>query len=162
MINELYNRRILYFAGNIPRSERLSSPDATVTEVSRLCGSRVTVDLCLDGDTVTDFAHEVKACALGQAASSIMARHVIGSTKDELIALAETMRAMLKEKGPAPTVKWSDLEILEPVSEVPSRHTSVMLTFEAVNKAIAQIQTERSVPASTGDTAGCSNESASS
>ena len=103
MINDLYNARILEFAGTIPRTERLEDPDATVTVVSRLCGSKMTIDLKLDGDAVSDFAHEVKACALGQCAASIMARYVIGSTTDELRALRETMRNMLKHDGPAPT-----------------------------------------------------------
>ncbi|MBO0758837.1 MAG: iron-sulfur cluster assembly scaffold protein, partial [Bradyrhizobiaceae bacterium] len=84
MLNEIYNRRILELAGSIPRLGRLTSPDASATAHSKLCGSTVTVDLKMDGDTVSDFAHEVKACALGQASSSIMARHVIGSNAAEL------------------------------------------------------------------------------
>jgi len=92
MINEVYNRRIIELAGTIPRIGRLADPDATAKAVSRLCGSTVTVDLKMEGDKVTDFAHEVKACALGQASSSIMARNVIGSSADELRALRETVR----------------------------------------------------------------------
>jgi NifU-like protein involved in Fe-S cluster formation len=97
MINEVYNRRIIELAGTIPRIGRLAEPDATAKAVSRLCGSTVTVDLKMDGDRVSDFAHEVKACALGQASSSIMASHVVGSNADELRALRETVRKMLKE-----------------------------------------------------------------
>ncbi len=140
MINDLYNTRILEFAGNIPRTERLEDPDATVTEVSRLCGSKVTVDLKMQDDVVTDFGHDVKACALGQCSSSIMARHIMGSTGDELIALRDQMRAMLKDNGDPPTGKWADLEILIPVREYKGRHTSVLLTFEAVAKAVEEIR----------------------
>jgi NifU-like protein involved in Fe-S cluster formation len=139
MIDNLYNGRILEFAGNIPRTERLEDPDATVTVVSRLCGSKVTLDLNLEGDVVSDFAHDVKACALGQCASSIMARHVVGSTVEELCELQQTMRAMLKENGPPPSGKWADLAILEPVRDYKGRHTSVMLTFDGVMKAIDEI-----------------------
>ena len=102
MLNEVYNRRIIELAGTIPRIGRLADPDATAKAVSRLCGSTVTVDLKMDGDTVTDFAHEVKACALGQASSSIMAHNVIGSKADELRELRETVRKMLKENGEPP------------------------------------------------------------
>ncbi len=143
MINDLYNTRILKFAGNIPRTERLADSDATVTVVSRLCGSKVTVDLKLEDNVVTDFAHDVKACALGQSSSSIMARQVVGSTADELRALRETMLKMLKENGPPPGGKWTDLEILTPVREYKGRHASVMLTFDAVVKAIDEIQAAR-------------------
>ncbi len=140
MINDLYSSRVLKFAGNIPRTGRLDNPDATVTVVSRLCGSKVTVDLKLEGDVVTDFAHEVKACALGQSASSIMARHVVGSTVKGLRELRKTMLRMLKENGPPPTGEWSDLEILTPVRDYKGRHASVMLTFDGVVKAIDQIK----------------------
>ena len=143
MINDLYNTRILEFAGNIERTERLEAPDATASVVSRLCGSKVTVDIKMDDDRITDFAHEVKACALGQSSSSIMARHVVGSTAQELRELRETMRKMLKEDGPPPKGKWADLEILTPVRDYKSRHASVLLTFDAVVKAIEQVEAER-------------------
>ena len=102
MLNEVYNRRIIELAGTIPRIGRLADPDASATAHSKLCGSTVTIDLKMDGDTVTDFAHEVKACALGQASSSIMASNIIGSKADELRALREGVRKMLKEKGEPP------------------------------------------------------------
>src|ERR687883_1497883 len=106
MLNDIYNKRIIELAGNIPRLGRLADPDASATAHSKLCGSTVKVDLKMDGDVVTDFAHEVKACALGQASSSIMARHVVGSTAEELRTVREAMRRMLKENGPPPSGKW--------------------------------------------------------
>jgi NifU-like protein involved in Fe-S cluster formation len=149
MLNEVYNRRILELAGNIPRLGRLEHPDASATAHSRLCGSTVTVDLKMDGDTVTDFAHDVKACALGQASSSIMASHVIGSKADELRKLRETVRKMLKENGPPPTdPKWADIAVLEPVRDYKARHASTLLTFDAVVDAIGQIEGKRHAAAS--------------
>src|SRR5271156_6367934 len=115
MINDVYNRRIIELAASIPRIGRLGAPDASATAQSRLCGSTVTVDLKMDGDTVTDFAHEVKACALGQASSSIMASRVIGSKADELRELRDSVRKMLKENGEPPAAaKWADIAVLEP------------------------------------------------
>jgi len=143
MINEVYNRRILELAGNIPRLGRLEDPDATATAHSKLCGSTVTVDLKMDGDTVTDFAHEVKACALGQASSAIMAQQVVGSNAAELRELRESVRKMLKENGGAPTGKWTDIAVLEPVRDYKARHASTMLTFDAVVSAIDQIESKR-------------------
>ena len=143
MLNDVYNTRILELAGNIPRLGRLEQADASATAVSKLCGSTVTVDLKMDGDTVTDFAHEVKACALGQASSSIMARHVIGAKADELRSLRETVRRMLKENGAPPQGKWADVAVLEPVRDYKARHASTMLTFDAVADAIGQIEAKR-------------------
>lgn len=143
VIDDIYNRRILELAADIPRLGRLAAPDASATAHSKLCGSTVTVDLAMDGDTVTDFAHDVKACALGQASSSIMGRHVVGSTAAELRSLRETMRRMLKEDGPAPAGKWADLAVLEPVRGFKARHASTLLTFDAVVDAIGKIEAAR-------------------
>jgi NifU-like protein involved in Fe-S cluster formation len=144
MLDEVYNRRILELAAGIPRLGRLDHPDASASAHSKLCGSTVTVDLKMSGDTVTDFAHEVKACALGQASSSILARNVIGSKADELRALRETVRKMLKENGAPPASgKWSDIAVLEPVRDYKARHASTMLTFDAVVDAIGQIEKRR-------------------
>jgi NifU-like protein involved in Fe-S cluster formation len=143
MLNEVYNSRILELAGNIPRLGRLAAPDASATAHSKLCGSTVTVDLKMDGTVVGDFAHDVKACALGQASSAIMAHHVIGSTPDELRALREAVRKMLKEDGAPPTGKWADIAVLEPVRDYKARHASTLLTFDAVVDAIGQIEAKR-------------------
>jgi len=143
MINDVYNAKILELAGNIPRLGRLATPDATATAHSKLCGSTVTVDLKMGDGEVSDFAHEVKACALGQASSSIMARHVIGSTPAELRALRETVRKMLKENGPPPAGKWADIAVLEPVRDYKARHASTLLTFDAVVSALDQIEAKK-------------------
>jgi NifU-like protein involved in Fe-S cluster formation len=147
MLSDVYNKRILELAGNIPRLGRLATPDASATAHSKLCGSTVTVDLRMDGDTVTDFAHDVKACALGQASSSIMARHIIGAKAPELRKLRETVRQMLKANGSPPDGNWEDIAVLEPVRDYKARHASTMLTFDAVVSAIDQIEAKRSAQA---------------
>ena len=143
MLDDIYNTKILELAGNIPRIGRLAAPDASARAHSRLCGSTVTVDVKMDNGKVSDFAHDVKACALGQASSSIMARNVVGATPDELRRLRERMLKMLKENGPPPEGRWSDLRYLEPVRDYKARHTSTMLTFDAVVDAVNQIEEKR-------------------
>jgi NifU-like protein involved in Fe-S cluster formation len=140
MLNDVYNAKILELAGNIPRQGRLAKPDATARAHSKLCGSTVIVDLKMDNGRVTDFAHDVKACALGQASSSIMARHVIGATGPELRQLRDQVRAMLKEDGAPPGGTWSEIAVLEPVRDYKARHASTLLTFEAVVDAVAQVE----------------------
>jgi NifU-like protein involved in Fe-S cluster formation len=147
MLNDIYNKKIIELAGNIPRLGRLPAPDASATAHSKLCGSTVKVDLKMDGPVVTDFAHEVKACALGQASSSIMARHVVGSTASELRELRDTVRKMLKENGAPPQGKWAEIGLLEPVRDFKARHASTLLTFDAVVDAIGQIEAKREEPA---------------
>jgi NifU-like protein involved in Fe-S cluster formation len=148
MLDDVYNKRILELAGNIPRLGRLPAPDASATAHSKLCGSTVTVDLTMDGDTITDFAHDVKACALGQASSSIMARNIVGANAKELRELRETVRKMLKENGSPPANgRWADIAVLEPVRDYKARHASTLLTFDAVVSAIDQIQQKRAATA---------------
>ncbi len=143
MLNEVYNTRILELAGNIPRLGRLGDAQASATAHSKLCGSTVTVDVKMAGNAVADFAHEVKACALGQASSSIMARNIVGATGDELRELREAVRRMLKENGAPPTGKWADIAVLEPVRDYKARHASTLLTFDAVVDAIGQIEAQQ-------------------
>lgn len=144
MINDVYNAKILELAGNIPRLGRLEQPDASATAHSKLCGSTVTIDLKVAHDEVIDFAHDVKACALGQASSSIMARHVIGAKADELRALRDTVRKMLKENGPPPpSGRWADIAVLEPVRDYKARHASTLLTFDAVVAALDKIEAQK-------------------
>ncbi len=143
MLNEIYNRRILELAADIPCLGRLENPDASATARSRICGSTVTVDLKVEGDVVTAFAHDVKACALGQASSSIMGRHVVGSTAQELREVREAAGRLLKAGGKPPEGKWSDLAVLEPLRDFKARHASILLTFDAVVDALDQIEARR-------------------
>jgi NifU-like protein involved in Fe-S cluster formation len=146
MLNDVYNSRILELAGNIPRLGRLADADASATAHSKLCGSTVTVDLKMEDGKVTDFAHDVKACALGQASSSIMARHVVGASAEELRRLREDVRKMLKENGSPPTDgRWADIAVLEPVRDYKARHASTLLTFDAVVAAVNEIEQKRGV-----------------
>ncbi|MBG6158179.1 MAG: iron-sulfur cluster assembly scaffold protein [Roseibium album] len=140
MLDDIYNAKILEFAGNIPRIGRLEQPDATAKAHSKLCGSTVLVDICVKDGVVSDFAHDVKACALGQASSSIMAQNVVGASVAELRDAQKTMRAMLKEGGDPPKGRFEDLKFLEPVREYKARHASTMLTFDAVVDALDQIE----------------------
>ena len=140
MLDEVYNKRILQLAADIPLIGRLPSPDASARAHSRVCGSTVTVDVTMEDGVVTGFAHEVKACALGQATSSIMARNIVGSTADELREVRERARAILKDGVEPPDGKWADLAVLVPVRDYKARHASTMLTFEAVVEAVGKVE----------------------
>jgi NifU-like protein involved in Fe-S cluster formation len=143
MLSDIYNKRILELAGNIPRLGRLEHPGASATAHSKLCGSTVTVDVAMDGGKVVDFAHDVKACALGQASSSIMARNILGSSAEELRSLRDQVRRMLKEHGAPPEGRWAEVAVLEPVRDYKARHASTLLTFDAVADAVTQIEAKQ-------------------
>lgn len=143
MLNDIYSRRVLELAANIPLLGRLEAPEGTATVYSKLCGSTVTVDVKMDGNIVTEFAHDVKACALGQATSAIMGKHVVGSSADELRQIRDVAMRVLRENGEPPAGKWEELSILEPLREYKARHASILLTFDAVVNAIDQAETSR-------------------
>jgi len=141
--DDIYSQRILELAANLPRTQRLAHPQASATAQSKLCGSTITVDLAMRGDVVTDYGQHVKACLLGQSAASVLGREIVGSTAAELRAVGAAMRKMLKEGGPPPQGRWSDLAVLEPVKDYKARQPSTLLVFDAVEDAIAQIEAKR-------------------
>jgi NifU-like protein involved in Fe-S cluster formation len=141
--DDIYSQQLLELAAAMPRTDRLSAPQATAKAHSKLCGSRVEIDLVMDGDVVTDFGQTVRACLLGQTAASVMGREIVGLSAAELREVGDVMRKMLKQDGAPPSGKWADLALLEPVRDYKARHASTLLVFDAVEDAIAQIETQR-------------------
>jgi NifU-like protein involved in Fe-S cluster formation len=135
MIDELYSARILKAAANMPRAGRLAAPDASAEKVSKLCGSRVLVDVRLEDGRIADYAQDVKACALGQAAAAILGEQVLGASVEEIESALGALRAMLKTGGAPPEGRFADLAMLAPVKDYPPRHASTMLAFEATAEA---------------------------
>ena len=133
---KLYSTRILGLAADIPHLRRLSSPDATVKRRSPLCGSTVTVDITLDGDRITEFGQDVKACALGQAAAAVLGRYAVGSTQKQINHARDQLRAMLKQGGPPPDAPYDAFEVLLPAREYKNRHASILLAIEATAEAM--------------------------
>jgi NifU-like protein involved in Fe-S cluster formation len=136
---DLYNRQILRLAASIPRIGRLESPDVSVTADSRLCGSRITIDLKLADDLVAGYAHEVRACAIGQAVASVVAQVIVGLPVAEIHAGAAALRAILEQKMLPTSKPWTALEPLLPVADVRSRHGSALLPFKALELALDEI-----------------------
>jgi len=137
-MSELYHNRILELAARIPNLGRLPAAEGTSLKVSRVCGSTVNVDLALDaaGQRVTAIAVDPKACALGQAATSILAEHAVGAAVAEIRAARDALRAMLKDGAPPPGGLFWELRHLEPVADYPPRHASTLLAFDAAVAAI--------------------------
>ena len=133
---KLYSARILALAADIPYLERLESPDATVKRRAPLCGSTVTVDIKMKDGRISDYGQDVKACALGQAAASVVGAGIIGRSRDEIEAARDALLAMLKQDGPTPPAPFDGLEVLRPARDYKNRHASIMLTLEATLEAM--------------------------
>jgi NifU-like protein involved in Fe-S cluster formation len=139
-MDDIYNSKILEFAANISAIGRLDAPQATAKAHSKLCGSTVSVDIAFDQGVVSAFAQDVKACALGQAAASIVAKHVIGATPSEVRLARGQMFKMLKENGAEPDGRFSDLKYLQPVRDYKARHASTLLTLDALVDCLDQLE----------------------
>lgn len=137
---KLYSGHILELAADIPLTDRLKDPQASVKERAPLCGSTVTVDVNLEHGKISGFGQDVKACALGQAAASVVARQIIGRTTAEIFKARAQLWAMLRSDGPVPDAPFDGLKVLEPARDFKNRHDSILLTLEAITKAIAQIE----------------------
>lgn len=138
MIDDLYSARILGLVANMPRAGRLAAPDASAEKTAKLCGSRIVVDVMVEDGKVADFAQDVAACALGQASAAILGAQVVGADLSEIELARDALRAMLKSNGPAPTGRFSELAVLEPVKDYPARHASTLLAFEAAVEAVRE------------------------
>ena len=132
----LYSGRILALAASIPNTERLENPDASVKKRSPLCGSTITVDIKQENGVITAFGQDVKACALGQSAASVIGAHIVGCSLQDICKLRDELRAMLTSGGPAPSAPFSDLEVLLPAAEFKNRHASILLCVEASVEAL--------------------------
>ena len=144
MIDDLYSARILTLAANLPHAGRLAAPEGTGEQVAKLCGSRATVDVVLDDqDRVADFAQDVKACALGQAAAGVLGQHVLGASPSEIAEARDAMIAMLKSGGDGPTGRFEELRLLKQVADYPARHASTLISLEATLEAVNAALTSR-------------------
>ncbi|MEE9428410.1 MAG: iron-sulfur cluster assembly scaffold protein [Paracoccaceae bacterium] len=137
---KLYSAKILKLAADIPLLGQLESPDATVKRRSPLCGSTVSVDISMVDGCIDQYAHDVKACALGQAAASVVAANVVGRTGEEIRTARDQLLAMLADHGPEPSPPFDDLKVLLPAREFVNRHASIMLALQATLEAIEQTQ----------------------
>ncbi len=135
---ELYSDQILLLAGNIPLMDRLESPDFTITRRSKLCGSLVTIDLTMANEVITSYAHEVKACVLGQASAAILAKDVIGKTGREIITVRNAVVTMLNGSKYHPDI-FADYKFLSPARQFKNRHDSILLSLNATVDAINNI-----------------------
>lgn len=142
MIDDLYSDRILTLAANLPRAGRLEAPDGSAERTAKLCGSWIAVDVRVTDGRITDFAQDVKACALGQAAAAVLGAHVVGATPEEVLAARDAFRAMLKAGGPPPAGRFADLAVLAPVRDFPARHASTLLAFDALADALTEAATK--------------------
>ncbi len=154
-MSQLYHNRVLELAADIPHVGALADPDASVTRVSRICGSTVRVDIKLNqAEThITNIAVEPKACALGQAVTAILAEHAIGASTDEIIMARDGLKAMLKEGATPPKGRFWELRHLEAVRDYPPRHASTLLAFEAAVEAIETARTMRAAATGTAHAA---------
>jgi NifU-like protein involved in Fe-S cluster formation len=139
----LYSARILGLAADIPHTDRLDAPQASAKKRSPLCGSTVTVDVNLFENTVSAYAQDVKACALGQAAASVVGAAILGTTTDQIRRARDELYAMLKSDGPVPSAPFDGLEVLRPAKEYKNRHASILLALDATLAAIDDIEAQK-------------------
>lgn len=138
----LYSKRILALASDIPHLGRLEAPNGTAKRRSPLCGSVVTVDVCLEDGKIVDFKQDVKACALGQAAAAVVGANILGSDRSQVLKARDELSEMLKNGGAVPNAPFNGLEVLRPAAEFANRHASILLALNATLDAIEQAENQ--------------------
>lgn len=135
---KLYSGQILALASDMPHTDMLSDPDATVKKRAPLCGSTITVGVKIEDGKIAAYGQDVKACALGQAAASVVGKNIIGCTKAQVQAGRDGLKAMLKDGGQTPPAPFEGLEVLRPAQDYRNRHASILLSLEATLEAFDQ------------------------
>ena len=133
---QLYSKRILALAADIPHLGKLADAEGSAMKRSPQCGSTVTAHVRMEGGRIAGFGQEVRACALGQASAGVLGAVALGRSRDEIARAREELHAMLRTDGPAPAAPFDGLEALLPAREFPNRHASIMLAWEALLGAI--------------------------
>lgn len=134
---DLYSSRLLGLAADIPHTGRLPAPTGSATRRSPTCGSTVTVDVVMRDGRVAEFAQDVRACALGQAAAAVVGGAVIEQTAAEIAAARDALAAML-DGGPVPPAPWDGFEALLAAVPYRNRHASILLAITAAAEASAK------------------------
>ena len=140
---QLYTQRILELAASIPLVARLSQRDGTAKVRSPLCGSTVAVDVAMRNGRIHRFGQDVKACALGQAAASVVGSNIIGCTRKEVETAGKQLRNMLVRNGDPPTEPFEELSVLLPARNYRNRHASIMLVLDATLEAIENAEQQQ-------------------
>ncbi|GGO26132.1 iron-sulfur cluster scaffold-like protein [Gemmobacter aquaticus] len=138
---KLYSGRILELAADIPHLGHLPAPQGSARRRSPLCGSTVTAEVVMKDGRVAEFAQDVKACALGQAAAAVVGASAIGRSRAEVEAARDALKAMLKEGAPPPSAPFDGFEVLIPARDYKNRHASILLSIEALAEAMAAAET---------------------
>lgn len=133
---DLYSKRILAMASDIPLTGRLDAPMGTARVRAPLCGSVVTVDVDTADGRVIRFAQDVKACALGQAAASVLGHNVIGRDRAEIAQARDALAAMLASHGDSMPAPFGDLDVFRAARGFANRHASILLSLDATLAAI--------------------------
>ena len=141
-MTDLYHNRVLELAADIPNLGHLEDAHGSAEKLARICGSTVRVDvrLSVDGQTVEAIGVEPKACALGQAATSVVSEHAVGASVGDIRCAADAFRDMLKQDGEPPRGRFYELRHLQGVRDYPPRHASTLLVFDALLQAIEEAQ----------------------
>jgi NifU-like protein involved in Fe-S cluster formation len=133
-VMRVYNQELVALSAQAEQPRHLSKPDISAKAVSPICGSEVNVEFTLQGGKVSDFGYEVEACALTRSVIAVMKTAVLGKSRQEIFRAGEELRGML-QGGAAPGGDWAGLKILAPVRDYKARHDSILLPFEAAEKA---------------------------
>jgi len=132
-VSDLYQDALMALAKDPTHAGALPPPAVSVMRDNPLCGDRVTIDIARDGETIADIRHRVRGCVLCRAAASALSATVVGATKPKADAARAAMQAVLAGQTPDPA--FESFSVFAPVATARSRHTCVMLPFDALDAA---------------------------
>ncbi len=134
---DLYQEALVRLARERAGAGRLEGPGGSATLDNPLCGDRVTVEVRLAGGRIEAVAHRVHGCVLCEASASLLGSGARGLTPAQVEAARGAVEALLRQGTPPPEAPLGGLSVFTPVRNVPSRHTCVLLPFDALRAAVS-------------------------
>ena len=102
-----------------------------------LCGDHVTVELLVDGDTISDVHFTGQGCAISKASASLMTAAVKGKTRAEAEALFAKFHAMVLGQREGTKEELGQLVVFSGVSRFPVRVKCASLAWHTLKAALA-------------------------
>ena len=137
---QLYQQTLLELAQAAHGHGRLQAPDASTEVHNPLCGDRVIIDVNADADRVLVLGQEVRGCALCEASASWLGLNAAGNSFVDLEQAAIRLEGLMRGEPLELPAPFAELELFAPVSGYRSRHRCVLLPFEALQVALAQLR----------------------
>ena len=138
-LEDLYQEVVMDHNRRPRNFKKLENAQRTAEGFNPLCGDQISLYLNVDDDgVIEDIGFEGAGCAISKATASMMTEAIKGKNVDKAEEIFEAFRHMLTRK-PEEEYDYEllgDLEILQGVSQFPTRIKCATLSWHTLNSVL--------------------------